>query len=208
MMTLFSQVTDYLSSGGYVMPPLLLITIVLWYAIGYRYSVIRNSRNKLDVRTLLANYFKNHWHEKKGIIENAIEEGVYIAHSGVKNARPYLDDSFWKYERNMAKYSALIKILVSIAPLLGLLGTVSGMIETFDSLQDMSLFKQDGGIAAGISQALITTQYGLAVAIPALLVNGMIEKRRKNILLELAQLKDILCSQDVTKKMKVPTHEI
>lgn len=203
MISMFSQVGDYLSSGGYVMPPLLLITVVLWYAIGYRYSVIKNSRNKLDVRTLLSNYFANHWYVKKGIIERAIEEGVYIANSGEKNIRPYLDDAFYKYEKSMSHYSVIIKTLVGVAPLLGLLGTVSGMIETFDSLQDMSLFKQDGGIAAGISQALITTQYGLAVAIPAMLVNGMIEKRRKNILMELAQLKDMLCSQDVSKKVKV-----
>lgn len=203
MFATLSQIGDYLSSGGYVMPPLLLITILLWYAIGYRYSVIKNSKNKLDVRTLLDSYFKNHWYVKKGILEEAIEEGVYIANSREKNVRRYLDDAFWKYEVMMGRHSTLIKTLVGVAPLLGLLGTVSGMIETFDSLQDMSLFKQDGGIAAGISQALITTQYGLAVAIPALLVNGMIEKRRKNILLELAQLKDILCSQDVTKKVKV-----
>jgi len=203
MFSMFSQITDYLSSGGYVMPPLLIITIILWYAIGYRYSVIKHSKHKLDVRTLLSNYLKNHWYAKKGILERAIEEGVYIANSGEKNTRRYLDDAFWKYEVSMSRYSVMIKTLVGVAPLLGLLGTVSGMIETFDSLRDMSLFKQDGGIAAGISQALITTQYGLAVAIPAMLVNGMIEKRRKNILLELAQLKDMLCSQNVIKKVKV-----
>lgn len=185
------------------MPPLLIITVILWYAIGYRYSVIKNSKNKLDVRSLLANYFENLWVDKKGILEKAIEEGVDITNSGEKNIRRYLDDAFWKYEVSMARHSVLIKTLVGVAPLLGLLGTVSGMIETFSSLQDMSLFKQDGGIAAGISQALITTQYGLAVAIPALLVNGMIEKRRKNIELELAQLKDILCSQSFNNKSKV-----
>jgi biopolymer transport protein ExbB len=76
--------------------------------------------------------------------------------------------------------------------LLGLLGTVIGMIETFDSLGDMSLFSQSGGIAGGISQALITTQMGLAVAIPGLIVNGALSRRQKNIEIELAQLKDIL----------------
>ncbi|MDZ7829411.1 MAG: MotA/TolQ/ExbB proton channel family protein [Halofilum sp. (in: g-proteobacteria)] len=42
------------------------------------------------------------------------------------------------------------------------------MIETFESLGDMSLFSQSGGIAGGISQALFTTQLGLAVAIPGM----------------------------------------
>jgi biopolymer transport protein ExbB len=69
------------------------------------------------------------------------------------------------------------------------------MIETFDSLGDMSLYSQSGGIAGGISQALITTQMGLAVAIPGLIVNGVLQRRQKDIQLQLAQLKDILCAE-------------
>ena len=81
-----------------------------------------------------------------------------------------------------------------VAPLLGLLGTVAGMIETFDSLGEMSLYSQSGGIAGGISQALFSTQMGLAVAIPGLIVNGVLGRRQKYIDLELAQIKDILCA--------------
>ena len=62
-----------------------------------------------------------------------------------------------------------IHMVTITAPLAGLLGTVGGMIETFDSMREMSLFTQSGGIAGGISQALFTTQMGLAVAIPGLL---------------------------------------
>ena len=109
--------------------------------------------------------------------------------------RPYLDDAFFEEEREIRKFNRLIITIVSAAPLLGLLGTVIGMIETFDSLGDMSLFSQSGGIAGGISQALITTQMGLAVAIPGLIVNGVLQRRQKNIELELAQMKDILCAE-------------
>ena len=78
-----------------------------------------------------------------------------------------------------------------VAPLLGLLGTVNGMIETFDSLADMSLYSQSGGIAGGISQALFTTQMGLAVSIPGLIVNGILDKKQKQLEIDLAQLKDL-----------------
>ncbi len=67
------------------------------------------------------------------------------------------------------KSKVLCQSLLTIAPLLGLLGTVNGMIETFSSLGTMSLHTQSGGIAGGISQALISTQMGLVVTIPALL---------------------------------------
>jgi len=108
--------------------------------------------------------------------------------------RRYLDDAFAEEANEIRKYKVLITTIVLVAPLLGLLGTVSGMIETFDSLGDMSLFSQSGGIAGGISQALITTQMGLAVSIPGLIVNGILDKKQKQLEIEMAQLKDYLCS--------------
>ena len=121
--------------------------------------------------------------------------GIGLRDAGKDDLRPYLDDAFFEEEREIRKFNRLIITIVSAAPLLGLLGTVIGMIETFDSLGDMSLFSQSGGIAGGISQALITTQMGLAVAIPGLIVNGVLQRRQKNIELELAQMKDILCAE-------------
>ncbi|MFB6261086.1 MAG: MotA/TolQ/ExbB proton channel family protein, partial [Thiohalorhabdaceae bacterium] len=78
---------------------------------------------------------------------------------------------------------------------LGILGTVTGMIETFDSLQEMKLFTQSGGIAGGISQALFTTQMGLVVAIPGLIVHGLLRRRQRAIQMELARIKDLICTE-------------
>lgn len=57
--------------------------------------------------------------------------------------------------------------LVAAAPLLGLLGTVGGMITTFDAVSCMT-GETGTGVASGVSRALITTQFGLVVAIPGL----------------------------------------
>lgn len=59
--------------------------------------------------------------------------------------------------------------MIAAAPLLGLLGTVSGMVTTFDSLAGKSGEKSMEGLARGISEVLVATESGLAVAIPALL---------------------------------------
>jgi biopolymer transport protein ExbB len=64
----------------------------------------------------------------------------------------------------------IIAALIAAAPLLGLLGTVTGMIRTFDSLGSRAGARSIEGLASGISQALITTEVGLAVVIPAVLV--------------------------------------
>jgi biopolymer transport protein ExbB len=61
----------------------------------------------------------------------------------------------------------LIELIVSIAPLVGLLGTVLGMIDAFQALQDSGNQADPSALAGGIWQALLTTAAGMGVAIPA-----------------------------------------
>lgn len=189
------EVAGYLQAGGLmVMVPLLLATLVLWFAIGYRFAALTTG-TKRDVRNLLRRYFNDKMPKTDGVIVRALGKGVRLLDGRMEDLRPYLDDAFWEEEKELRRFNRLIATIVTAAPLLGLLGTVIGMIETFDSLGDMSLYSQSGGIAGGIAQALITTQMGLAVAIPGLIVNGVLHRRQKDIELQLAQLKDILCSE-------------
>ena len=73
-----------------------------------------------------------------------------------------------------------IKLLAAVAPLLGLLGTVVGMIETFQSI---TLFGTGDPklMAGGISQALVTTMLGLIAAVPLLFVHNILESRSRSI---------------------------
>lgn len=89
-----------------------------------------------------------------------------------------------QWQGALKQHQQFLRSLVIVAPLLGLLGTVIGMIETFSSLETTALHTQGGGIAAGISQALITTQMGLLVAIPGLLGSRQLNKKAESLLLE------------------------
>jgi biopolymer transport protein ExbB len=199
MESIWQIVSGYIDAGGWVMPPLLLATLLLWFAIGYRFAALKRG-TKRGARNLLRQYSeKGKLPSSNGVMARALRKGLEMRERFPVGLRPYLDDAFWEEEKDIRKFNRLILTIVSAAPLLGLLGTVIGMIETFDSLGDMSLFSQSGGIAGGISQALITTQMGLAVAIPGLIVNGMLQRKQKSIELELAQLKDILCAEPPTK---------
>jgi len=191
---IFLSIKELFDSGGFVMPPLLLCTMLLWYGLGYRYWTLREKR-RLGVRDMLLHYQRNPGAPANYILDNAIKQGVALKQRGIKNLRRHLDSEFADYEKEIRKFSILIKIIVMISPLLGLLGTVSGMIETFDSLASMALFTQSGGIAGGISQALFTTQMGLAVAIPGVLVQSVLNRKQYNLEADLAQVKDLLCSQ-------------
>lgn len=68
----------------------------------------------------------------------------------------------------------VLRGLLGAAPLLGLLGTVTGMIDSFDGLTSGGRVSDIGG---GIGQALVTTQYGLAIAAPGLVAERLISQR-------------------------------
>lgn len=79
----------------------------------------------------------------------------------------------------LERWIGAIAITASVSPLLGLLGTVSGMIETFKM---MTLFGAGDPevVSGGIAQALVTTELGLVVAIPSLVVSALLSRRAKS----------------------------
>lgn len=199
---LINDLAYFFEVGGYVMPPLMLATVVLWFAIGYRFAALRRGSVR-SVRRLIRRISKEtEPRQPKGLLDRAVLRGLLITQSNPPDLRRRLDDAFADLERTTRRFQRLIITIVAVAPLMGLLGTVVGMIETFDSLGDMSLFAQSGGIAGGISQALFTTQMGLAVAIPGLVVGGMLDRKASAIRHELAQLKDLLCAAPAPESIR------
>ncbi len=185
------EIQGFMAKGGFVMPPLVILTMILWYSLGYRYWVLRR-KSGLSVRKLMARYRADGKINPRDVIEQAIDLGYQIKARAPKYLRRQLDAEFWSIDKELDKHAAVIKTIVMIAPLLGLLGTVTGMIETFNSLAEMALFTQSGGIAGGIAQALLTTQMGLSVAIPGVLAKSFLDRKQRRIQAELEQIKDLI----------------
>ncbi len=181
----------YLAEGGFVMMPLAAAAMVLWYFIGYRVLTLQRGSTR-PVRALVAELRRDRARTGRGIIARAAARGIRIVEAYPAQVRVLLDEHFFPFYQELKKGRAVIMAIVSIAPLIGLLGTVSGMIETFDSLGDMSLFSQSGGIAGGIAEALFSTQMGLCVAIPGLIVGRLLDRRQRRFEEELDQLKALL----------------
>lgn len=93
-------------------------------------------------------------------------------------------------------YSGLgfLSVTAAVAPLLGLLGTVTGIIKTFS---DMSIYGAGKPelMSGGISEALITTEYGLIVAIPAFILNALLSRRAKAILSDMEKISSSFLSR-------------
>ena len=125
--------------GGFTLPPLLAMALLLWYSLGTRFAAIREVAASAD----------------KGLNKDQVAE----------------------FKETLKIGAAPVAAVVLTAPLVGLLGTVTGMIETFDSLATMELFSRSGGVAGGISEALLSTQVGLVVAIPGAIVGRLLTRR-------------------------------
>lgn len=158
---------EYAAAGGFVMPPLMAATVLLWYALGLRMFALR-----------------------RGVLTRRADgRARAIRANGRRDLEPRIEAAFTPMRRDLSKGRMVIRSIVVVAPLAGLLGTVAGMIETFDALGDNALFAQSGGIAGGISQALLTTQMGLVVAVPGVVVGRLLDRKQHVIEGELDQIR-------------------
>ncbi len=116
-----------------------------------------------------------------------------------ENLQALLDEAILREIPPLERGQALVKLLTAVAPLLGLLGTVTGMIQTF---QAISLFGTGDPklMAGGISQALVTTMLGLAVAIPLLFLHSLLVSRSRSIIQILEEQSAGLISQILEKR--------
>ena len=99
---------------------------------------------------------------------------IFLARNKEREARENIIHESILGELNfLDKFGAVILVMAAVAPLLGLLGTVTGMISTFDIITEFGT-GDPKLLSSGISEALITTKLGLVVAIPSLLLGNLL----------------------------------
>ena len=176
------RLTDIVKSGGPLMIPIGICSFILVVFIFERFIGLRRGRiipgpftkrfleqlrdGDLDRETALQLCERD-----KSPMANVFKAGVLKwGRSAVEIEQSVLDEGE-RSSNHLRKYLRLINGVATVCPLLGLLGTVLGMIHAFDSIATVSSSATDPKalIATGISQALLTTAAGLSVAIPALI---------------------------------------
>ncbi len=183
---MFEQLINYLAMGGFVMPALLLVGVALWTLIGLRIQMLRRGfRGDLIIKIRKMFLDPGQARPSRGLLDDFLQRGASeIGRFGILS-RERLDLLVMESKQQLSRYRRIIRSLCGVAPLLGLLGTVSGMIETFCSLTAMELFTQSGGVAGGIAEALISTQMGLFVAILGVIAGRLLDRREEALVTEM-----------------------
>ena len=120
---------------------------------------------------------------QRGAIESAdsMQKSLLETAQSSGNARERDDRLFVQlqdFKQQLERWLTIITVTATVSPLLGLLGTVSGMIETFRMMTTFGSSDPEV-ISGGIAQALVTTELGLVVAIPALVLGAVLSRRAR-----------------------------
>jgi biopolymer transport protein ExbB len=186
---------EFLKSGGPVMIPILVASIIGLAAFVERLVALRGSRvAPKQVRVELLELARQaRWSDgltlcrKHDLPITRVAEVLFTHRTQGRSDIKELAEELGKREAaELERYSGIVGIVASVAPLLGLLGTVWGMILTFEVIQAQGM-GQIGQLAGGISTALITTFAGLSVGIPALIAHRYLLSRIDDLILELEE---------------------
>ncbi len=190
MSSSYLRLEAYIAAGGVAMVPLVLVSLAMWLLIVERALFFRRlHRKNMPLKEALSHVRDNRLPDPdqyRGVVSLLVARFLQRRSSDPKLNRFILDETVLTINRSLSDHLAVIGVLAAVAPLLGLLGTVTGMIGTFDIL---SVFGTGNakGMAGGISEALITTQTGLLVAIPGLYMKGFLDRRARNLMQRVAR---------------------
>jgi biopolymer transport protein ExbB len=188
-------VLEIVQSGGWLMVPILLCSIIAAAISVERLWTLQ--RGRIAPTDLLAEV----WDAIKGDrldaqrlkdirasspLGQVLAAGIGNAKRGREIMKEAMEESAAQVSHDMERYLTSLGVIASISPLLGLLGTVVGMIKVFTALM-LEGAGNANVLAGGISQALITTAAGLYVAIPALMFHRFFLRRVDELMVTMEQ---------------------
>jgi biopolymer transport protein ExbB len=170
-------VYEMIEAGGWLMIPILLCSVVALAIVAERFWSLQVK--KIAPANLVAQVWQ--WYKADTLDEGHLESlsnnsplgrvlaaGLYNRHHPREIMKETIEDTGRQVVHELERYLNTLGTIASVTPLLGLLGTVIGMIEVFTVIMEHGV-GNPGVLAGGISKALITTAAGLSVAIPALI---------------------------------------
>ncbi len=180
----------YIDKGGIIFSFLFVLSIITLSIIIFKYieiyiikrtdfskqlQIIENHHEKINLNVLSKELTNNTSYSKKHFIENVF--GIIDSGKSKEFTEQEINLLVGKEFKKIQSFLPSLEIIAQVSPLIGLLGTVLGMIDSFNELEIGGSLVDPSILAGGIWTALLTTAMGLIVAIPALVSNYFFEKK-------------------------------
>jgi len=201
-MEIYATIVSFFQDGGLFMYP-----IVLVFAIGAAIAIERwvflslsGTRNRMVWNKLAPMLKAGNYKQAHGVVSSSKTAVAQILSYGlnrVRNARrrddieKAMEESLMEVLPRLEKRTHYIATLANIATLLGLLGTIIGLISAFTAVAEANPAEKADMLSASISTAMNTTAFGLMAAIPLLLIHALLQTKTNALVdsLEMASVK-------------------
>lgn len=205
---------EMIRAGGWLMIPILICSVFAVAIIAERFWSLQS--RKITPSNLVAQIWQ--WHKAGSIDDNHLEAlasnsplGRILAAGLVNRKKPRdimkesIEDTGRQVAHELERFLNTLGTIAAASPLLGLLGTVFGMIQVFTAIT-VHGNNNPSYLAGGIAQALITTAAGLSVAIPALIFHRYFRGKIDSLVLKMEEealkMVDVMHAERVSDRQK------
>jgi len=201
----FINVLELVKAGGWLMVPIIACSIIALAIIAERFWTLQ--RRRVAPKHLVAQVWNLHRHgqldsnhlaklRNNSPLGRMLAAGLMNRHHAREIMKESIEETGRQVVHALERYLNALGTIASISPLLGLLGTVIGMIKVFTAIMTQGV-GNPGVLAGGISEALITTAAGLSVAIPSLMFHRFFTGRVDEL---------VICMEEEALKMVEVMH--
>ncbi len=189
---------DLVNKGGVLVWPILFCSLLGTSIFLERYALYRRIlRTESDHEPVFALLFAGRYQEAKSVLQaparthvvdrRILLEALNVTEPDRETLEMVLVHGVEREMSQLGKRLGTLAVLANVAPLLGLLGTVFGMIKAFMVVQDMGGSVNAAALAGGIWEAMLTTAFGLLAAIPLLFFHNHLEGKLNAIQADLEE---------------------
>ena len=183
-------------SGGWVMIPLFGLAVLLYAQAFQLVMYVRRTNLRSDTEPYWFEWVREP-EKAEGRVRDILvytQDGADVGAVSSDLVRNRFDEIRLALVSLIERRTVFVSTLVAAAPLMGLLGTVLGMLQTFFGISTSGGTETAGVVAAGISEALVTTQTGLTIALPGLFIVMIIQRQRQQLEAKIARLESLTLS--------------
>ena len=200
---MINEIWSFFLKGGILMLPIVICSIISLGIVIEKIFTLRRKRIIIpEVKSVIISVSSEEdiplaisvCDKHEGTLSNLMKIVLKQQGSSYEYRREELSDRGRQEIRGLEKGLGVLETIAAVTPILGLLGTVIGMIKVFQVIS-MQGVGEASALSGGISEALITTAAGLSVAIPALIFYNYFSRKAENLILDIENLSNGLLNK-------------